>query len=157
MPSSHLFKAFACLNTKTFLNKSYLNKRRLQQHMVVSQARSRRKLTGGRYVAANKKKSYSLGNLPTFTKIGEPSHKERRTRGGYPKLVSLSVNKANVFDKKSGKAKLVEIKTVVENPANRNFVRRNILTKGAIVETELGKAKITSRPGQQGFLNAVLL
>ena len=71
--------------------------------------------------------------------------------------INCRIDNFNVFDKKSGKAKLVEIKTVVENPANRNFVRRNILTKGAIVETELGKAKITSRPGQQGFLNAVLL
>jgi small subunit ribosomal protein S8e len=47
--------------------------------------------------------------------------------------------------------------TVTENPANKNFVRRNILTKGAVVATDLGKAKITSRPGQDGEVNAILL
>ena len=36
-------------------------------------------------------------------------------------------------------------------------VRRNILTKGAIIETDAGKAKITNRPGQEGTVNAVLV
>ena len=47
--------------------------------------------------------------------------------------------------------------TVTENPANKNYVRRNYLTKGAVVTTELGKAKITNRPGQDGCINAVLV
>ena len=46
---------------------------------------------------------------------------------------------------------------VVENKANKDFVRMNILTKGAIIETDLGKAKITSRPGQSGSINAILI
>jgi len=46
---------------------------------------------------------------------------------------------------------------VLENPANRHFVRRNILTKGTIIETVKGKAKITGRPGQEGMVNAVLI
>ena len=46
---------------------------------------------------------------------------------------------------------------VVENPANRHFVRRNIMTKGTVIETEKGKARITSRPGQDGTINAVLI
>jgi small subunit ribosomal protein S8e len=46
---------------------------------------------------------------------------------------------------------------VVENPANPHYVRRNILTKGAIVETEFGKARIISRPGQHGVINGVLV
>ena len=50
-----------------------------------------------------------------------------------------------------------EIISVVENPANIHYVRRNIMTKGAIIETELGKAKITSRPGQTGTINAILI
>ncbi|MEK6949175.1 MAG: 30S ribosomal protein S8e, partial [Nanoarchaeota archaeon] len=49
------------------------------------------------------------------------------------------------------------IKTISGNPANRHFVRRNIMTKGAIIETEKGKARITSRPGQDGAVNAVLI
>jgi small subunit ribosomal protein S8e len=47
--------------------------------------------------------------------------------------------------------------TEVENPANKNYIRRNILTRGAVVMTELGKAKITSRPGQDGEVNAILV
>ena len=63
----------------------------------------------------------------------------------------------NVVDPKTKSSKKVKIKTITENPANRNFVRRNIITKGAVIETELGKAKITGRPGQDAAINAVLL
>ena len=58
---------------------------------------------------------------------------------------------------KTGKCVVAKIKTVLENPANPNLTRRNIITKGCIVQTEKGKARITSRPGQQGSLNAVLI
>ena len=58
---------------------------------------------------------------------------------------------------KTKKSQKAELKTVVESPANRNFVRRNIITKGSVVETSLGKVKITSRPGQEGTLNGVLV
>ena len=58
---------------------------------------------------------------------------------------------------KGKKYKRVKIETVIDNPANRNFIRRNILTKGTIVKTELGKARITNRPGQEAHVNAVLI
>ena len=51
----------------------------------------------------------------------------------------------------------MEIKDVLENPANPHYVRRDIITKGAIVITDIGKARITSRPGQHGVVNAVLI
>ena len=38
-----------------------------------------------------------------------------------------------------------------------SYVRRNIITKGAIVKTEAGLVKITSRPGQDGTLNGILV
>ena len=47
--------------------------------------------------------------------------------------------------------------TVVENTANTHFVRRNIITKGAVVDTSLGRVKVTSRPGQHGMINGVLV
>ncbi|PIN87382.1 30S ribosomal protein S8e, partial [Candidatus Woesearchaeota archaeon CG10_big_fil_rev_8_21_14_0_10_32_24] len=56
-----------------------------------------------------------------------------------------------------GKTQKTVIVTVVENPSNPHLVRRNILTKGAVVETKMGKARITSRPGQEGTLNGVLI
>ena len=49
------------------------------------------------------------------------------------------------------------MKTVSENTADRHFVRHNIITKGAIVMTSKGKAKVTNRPGQEGIINAVLV
>ena len=80
-----------------------------------------------------------------------------RTRGNHRKTRLLMANQAFVTDPKTHTTSKTDIVTVVENPANIHYVRRNILTKGAIVNTKLGKAKITSRPGQSGVINAVLL
>src|SRR5881396_3099319 len=55
---------------------------------------------------------------------------------------------------KSSKSKLLR---VIRNPANVDYQRRGVITKGAIVETELGQARVTSRPGQDGVINAILL
>jgi small subunit ribosomal protein S8e len=62
-----------------------------------------------------------------------------------------------VTDPKNGETKKVKIQTVEKNTANPNFVRRNLLTKGAVIKTEIGHARIMSRPGQDGVINAVLL
>jgi small subunit ribosomal protein S8e len=67
----------------------------------------------------------------------------------------LATNVAHVAD--GGETIEAEIENVVENPANTNYARRNIVTKGAIVETSEGRARVTSRPGQSGQVNAVLL
>jgi small subunit ribosomal protein S8e len=64
---------------------------------------------------------------------------------------------ANVTDPKSGKTKKVKILDVEENPANIDFSRRKIITRGAVINTEAGKAKVTSRPGQSGIVNAILI
>ena len=69
----------------------------------------------------------------------------------------ISTELANVVNPKTKKSSRVKIQTVVENRANPFYVRRNIFNKGAIIETELGKAKITSRPGQHGVVNAILI
>jgi small subunit ribosomal protein S8e len=69
----------------------------------------------------------------------------------------VHAEKANAVDPKTGKVKSTTITTVLENPANRNYVQRNFLNKGAIVQTELGAARVTSRPGQDGVVNVVLL
>ena len=77
--------------------------------------------------------------------------------GGHEKVRLLSIETVNVFDPKTKKYKQSKVKNALENTANKNFVRRNILTKGTVIETEAGKAKITSRPGQEGTVNAVLV
>ena len=55
---------------------------------------------------------------------------------------------ANVADPRSGTTKSAKIITVKENPTNPFYARRNITTKGAVIETEIGDAVVTSRPGQ---------
>lgn len=124
--------------------------------MAISQFRSNRKVSGGRYSSTIKKIKHK-GHLPTLTLLGEKKLKIERTRAGFKKLKLLSHNIANVFNQKTKKYEKIKIITITENPANRNFIRRNIMTKGAIIKTEKGLAKITSRPGQQGSINAVLI
>ena len=125
--------------------------------MVINQRRSKRSATGSRYRSARKKRLFEAGGLPTQTKLDESKKKVIRTRGANKKVKTLSDSVVNLADPKTKKATKVKITGVVENPANRHFVRRNILTKGTVIETEKGKAKITSRPGQEGTINAVLI
>ncbi|NOR77955.1 MAG: hypothetical protein GQ523_05955 [Methanophagales archaeon] len=47
--------------------------------------------------------------------------------------------------------------TQQSNPTNPFFARRNITTKGAVIETEIGDAVVTSRPDQDGIVNARLM
>ncbi len=125
--------------------------------MVLSQQRSKRSPTGSRYIAARKKKQFELGGNPVNTKVGERKTRSTRTIGGNRKYKTLSEQTVLLSDPKTKKTEKVKIKSVLENSANRHFVRRNILTKGAVVETDKGKAKITSRPGQEGSISAVLV
>ena len=125
--------------------------------MAISQARPKRKVTGGRYIDYRKKKQHELGREPSFTKLGKRRSRVIRVMGANRKLRLLSADTANLFDPKSKTFKQVKIKTITDNPANRHFIRRNIMTKGSVIDTELGKARITSRPGQDGVVNAVLI
>ncbi len=100
---------------------------------------------------------HELGRVPSLTGLGKKRAQKIRTLAGKRKLRLLSAEYVNVMDPKTNKAKKTKIKTITESPANRHFIRRNIMTKGAIIETDAGKAKITSRPGQDGVVNAVLI
>lgn len=127
---------------------------------MISQKRSLRKATGGRYKVVKTtrlKKKANMGSLPTYTKVGPERKKIQRARGGNLKFRVFSTDKANLFDPKSKTYSQAKINIVVDNPASRHFTRRNIITKGAIILTEKGKAKVTSRPGQDGTVNAVLV
>jgi small subunit ribosomal protein S8e len=125
--------------------------------MAISQAKSRRKLTGARYKNYRKGKHYELGSEPSFTKLDKKRVQKKRILGGHIKYKTLSTDTVNLYDPKSKKFTQTKIKTITESPANRNFTRRNIMVKGSVIDTELGKAKITSRPGQEKFVNAVLI
>ncbi len=125
--------------------------------MAISQERSKKKVSGSRYISLRKKKKFELGRDPTSSKLGKRKTKLIRTMSGKRKEITMYSDKVNIINPKTKKSKIVKIKNVIENSANRHFVRRNILTKGTIVETEIGKAKISSRPGQEGSLNAILI
>lgn len=125
--------------------------------MAKWQGKSLKKASSGRIWPSRKKRKYELGRESADTKIGEKKKVKISVRGTGQKTRLLSVNSANVTDPDSGKSKKAEISTVLENPADPHLARRNIITKGAIIETDVGKARVTSRPGQEQTLNAVLV
>ncbi len=125
--------------------------------MARSQDRSQRKASGGRYWQARTKKKFELAGFAANTKVDEKSKvRSKRVIGGNAKQSLLTVKEVNVTDTK-GKTQKAVIENVIENPANPNLVGRNIVTKGAVVETKLGKVKVTSRPGQEAVVNGVLI
>lgn len=123
--------------------------------MARSQLRSNRKVSGKRYVDIRKKKSSELAGLPALTLIGKDRLKIKRAMGGNQKKALLSTE--NIVVDVKGKATKLKILSVVNNPANINYTRRNIITKGCIVKTEKGDVRVTSRPGQIGTLFGVLV
>ena len=114
-----------------------------------------KKISGGKYVKNRKKKSYEIAGQKRVVKIGEEKRKVKRIRGGKKKVSLLNSNFVNI-NVKGGKKK-VGIKNVLETPSNRFLARRNILTKGTIIDTELGKVRITNRPSQEGMVNGILI
>jgi len=125
--------------------------------VITHKRRLKRKESGGRYKTARSKRNFEKGSFPTLSHVGKHKLRKDKTRGGKIKSRCLSVETVNLFDSKTKKFEKVKVKSVVETPSNRHYVRRNILTKGAIIDTEKGKARITSRPGQNGSVNAVLI
>ncbi|MFP4045444.1 MAG: 30S ribosomal protein S8e [Candidatus Aenigmatarchaeota archaeon] len=118
---------------------------------------SRRKISGGKKTKKRKHRKHQLGRETLDCKLAdEERRKFVETRGKKNEKTRLRfASEANVTDPEAGKTKKEKIKNVLETPSNPHLARRNILTKGTVVETENGKAKITSRPGQDGQINAV--
>ena len=106
---------------------------------------------------SRKKRKHSLPGITRKVKLREEKKKTIKGLGGNKKKVLLSTEFANIIDIESKKAKKAKITNVLETPSNRFLARQNILVKGAIIETELGKAKITNRPSQEGSVQAVLV
>jgi len=116
----------------------------------------KRKDSGGRKIVNRKKRRYETGFFPAETALGKNKSKIIRKHGGNEKIRLLAVNKANISDA-SGKTSKVEILRVIENPANVDYNRRGVITKGTMIATPLGTARVTSRPGQDGIVNAILV
>jgi small subunit ribosomal protein S8e len=125
--------------------------------MARSTARSKRKYTGKKYRSFRKKRKRELERSRIDTEIGPEKKKKQRGMGGNFKQKLFASQFVNVTDLTTNKTQKVRILGFKENLASKDLNRRHILTKGAIIETEIGNAKITSRPGQHGVLNAILV
>jgi len=114
-----------------------------------------RKSTGGKYKKARKKKFHEKAGIATTPKLGEQKNKTKRKQGGSKKTITLSTDIANITNNKTSKK--VKITNVIETPSNTFLARQNILTKGTIIKTDIGKAKITNRPSQEGHVQGILI
>jgi small subunit ribosomal protein S8e len=113
--------------------------------------------TGGKVVAQEGKKLCYCGSPAANTKIGQKEVRiNRNVRGSGKKIILKTTQFINVRGK-DGKIQKAKMRTVIETPANRHNARQNIVSLGAIVDTELGKAKVTNRVGQDGVVNGILV
>lgn len=124
--------------------------------MVLYTRRSKRKQTGKRYVENRKKKRRNLGGIQKLCTPGEEQTSISR-RMGANKVTSLIHTQYAVVNVTPTTKKKTKIKIVKDNPASKHFVRINAITKGAIVDSDLGLIRVTSRPSKHGVINAVLV
>lgn len=120
---------------------------------MVTHRGSVRKRTGGRKRHQRDRRKHELGREPTETTLDDQRLKTVSTRGTGRKVRALATDEALLS--REGDTIMTTIEDVIENGANPNYVRRNIITKGAIVKTADGRARVTSRPGQTGQVCAV--
>ena len=116
-----------------------------------------RKLTGGRKVAMRGRRKFEIDRYPNEAVAGTTELVTRRTRGNNVKVAFKTAEFANVIDQESKKVTKSKILRVTKNPANRDYERRGVISMGALIETEGGSARVVSRPGQNGVVNAVLV
>jgi small subunit ribosomal protein S8e len=122
---------------------------------------SRRKPSGGRLKRPSRyrgKRKTEISSENQFAFVGDKDARKlyRKTAGSQTVRV-LSIENINVNKPKEGKTVRAKITNVVRNDADTNYVRRNIVTKGAIVETDIGQVRVTSRPGMHGVVSGILL
>ncbi|MBS7650407.1 MAG: 30S ribosomal protein S8e [Candidatus Bathyarchaeia archaeon] len=118
---------------------------------------TKRKKSGGKRRAYRGKRAFEIGGEPVETTLGETRRLRSRAYGGNVKTKLFSCRFANVTDPSTHTTKRVEISRVVGNQSNMDYQRRGVITRGAIIETQLGQARVTSRPGQDGVINAILI
>jgi len=103
------------------------------------------------------RRKFEIDRYPNEALFGENRIKTRRVRGNNKKTAVKFGAFVNLDDPVSKKTTNSKILQVVKNPANKDYERRGVISKGALLETELGIARVISRPGQDGCINAVLI
>ena len=114
------------------------------------------KTTGGRRHPLRIRRKYETDRFPNEPITGAQTTVTRSVRGKNSKTALKSIDFVNLAtgDAKVKKTKIIK---VLENATNNDYQRRGIITKGAILETQEGKCRVVSRPGQSGTVNAVLI
>jgi small subunit ribosomal protein S8e len=79
------------------------------------------------------------------------------SRSRVKKTPALRLDQVNVTDPSKNVTFRAELQDVEKNPANMDYQRRKVITRGTIIKTSKGRARVTSRPGQDGIINAVLI
>jgi len=113
------------------------------------------KVTGGRRHPLRSRRKYEIDRFPNEALIGEQITITRKVRGKNVKTAIKTIDSVNLAI--DSKIKRVKIIKVLENATNNDYQRRGIISKGAILETEEGKCRVVSRPGQHGTVNAILV
>ena len=116
---------------------------------------TKRRPTGGRAKAHRGRRAYEKDGYAIEPLVGPAARRPIRRRGGTVTSGAIFADFANVSDS-AGKASKSKILRVKKSPANRDYERRGVITKGAVIETEAGEATVTSRPAADGVVNAVL-
>ena len=116
-----------------------------------------RKLSGGRKIASRGRRKFEIDRYPNEAIVGRTEEITRRARGKMIKSALKSAEFANVLDSNARKTTKTKILQVIRNPANKDYERRGVVSKGALLQTEIGTAKVLSRPGQNGTVNAILI
>jgi small subunit ribosomal protein S8e len=114
------------------------------------------KITGGRRHPLRIRRKYETDRFPNEPITAAQITVTRRVRGNNSKTALKSIDFVNLSTGDS-KVKKTKILKVLENATNNDYQRRGIITKGAILETEDGKCRVVSRPGQTGTVSAVLI
>ena len=114
------------------------------------------KITGGRRIPLRIRRKYETDRYPNEPTNGAQLTITRRVRGNNKKTALKSIDFVNLSTGES-KVKKSKIIKVLENVTNNDYKRRGIITKGAILETQEGKCRVVSKPGQNGIVNAILL
>ena len=114
------------------------------------------KITGGRRHPLRIRRKYETNRYPNEPLTGPAATVVRKARGKNKKTALKTIDFVNLAVPKA-KVKRSKIVKVLENPTNSDYQRRGVITKGAILETEDGKCKVVSKPGQHGAVNAVLI
>lgn len=126
--------------------------------MGVWQERSKRKPSGGKYHKNRDKRKFSMARYDIKLKIADAEKRKKiRVMGGNTKTKLVTGSFVNVVDSKTKKIKKIKINEVIDNPSSRHYARMNVVTKGAILDTEIGTVRVTNSPGKEGMINGVLV